>query len=647
MIQVVNLTKHFGSQELFSDLTWQIDRYRCTALVGPNGAGKSTLLKIIAGQLPPDGGQVNIPKQTSLGYLPQEITQMDSAPALDLVLTGRADILDLEHQLNTAQAKMEQDHSEANVEYFSALQQQYEALGGYTLRAQARSIMASLGFRDLDFEKNSLAFSGGWQMRILLARLLLQSPDLLLLDEPTNHLDLESLSWLEGFLANYKGCILIISHDRAFLNRIVDGVAALDLNGLLQFPGNYDHYLMARTALEEQRLKEADRQKKTIAQTQAFIDRFRYKASKAKQVQSRVKQLEKFDNIELLQNRKKLHFHFPQPERTPLVLLELREVGKAYGQNRVYQNINLSLYRGDKIALIAPNGAGKSTLIKILAGCLDFEGQRIVSDRVHTAFFAQHQIDALDYSKTLLQEASELLSNKITLTSLRSALGAFLFTNEDMDKPVSILSGGEKNKLALSKILLQAPNLLLMDEPTNHLDLDSREALEIALQDYTGTLVVISHDRWFIDKICNKIIHIEKGKLSFFEGNYSEYEQIQANLQDTESDSLAEIAANNQKKQRRVEAAQLRDNIKKASKDAQSQVQKLEAEIAQLEQRLGEIDAQLSNPETYKQQTQLSLLHQDRAQCKDKLDHCTEAWCTAQSTLDAILAQFEAPGKSV
>ncbi|MFA5625227.1 MAG: ABC-F family ATP-binding cassette domain-containing protein [Bradymonadales bacterium] len=641
MIQVIDLSKQFGAQQLFSGITWQVDRFRRTALVGPNGAGKSSLLKILAGQMEADGGQVNIPKQTSIGYLPQEISQMDSAPALEMVLTGRADLLELEKELELAHAAMEQEHSKENLERYSALQQRYETMGGYSLNAQAQSIMASLGFSPHEFEKNCLEFSGGWQMRILLARLLLQSPDLLLLDEPTNHLDLESLAWLEKFLAGYQGCILIVSHDRAFLNRVVEAVASLDANGLLIFPGNYDNYLEAREALDDQLQKEAARQQRSIAETQAFIERFRFKASKAKQVQSRIKQLQKLDSVELLQRRKKLRFSFPKAERTPLVLLELRGVAKAYGENRVYENVDLTLYRGDKIALVAPNGAGKSTLIKILADVLDYEGERIVSDRVKIAFFAQHQVDALDFSKSLIEEASTMLSDKINLTTLRSALGAFLFSNEDMDKPISILSGGEKNKLALSKILLQAPNLLLMDEPTNHLDLDSREALELALEEFSGTLVVISHDRWFIDKVCNKLIHISDGALTLYEGNYSDYEARLAQEELVADEGRVEVATTNQRKLRRIESAQLRDRINKATKGLKSRIAKLESKIAQLEQHLGSIDAQLSDPETYKQQNKLVTLNQDRAQTHLELEECTQEWFEAQSELESVLAEFE------
>lgn len=641
MIQVSGLTKYFGAQNLFDDLTWQIDRFQRTALVGHNGAGKSTLLRIIAGELEPDGGKVIIPKSMTIGYLPQEITSLETCPALDLVLSGKKSVLDLEAEIEALELKVQNNPSDENIEALGAAQHAFETAGGYSLRAEAQSIMASLGFRNEEFNKLTTEFSGGWQMRILLARLLLAKPDLLLLDEPTNHLDMESLAWLESFLAGYPGVLLIVSHDRAFLNHVIDGVAALDANGLLQFPGNYDHYLEMREALEAQLEKTAEMQRQAIAEKQAFIERFRYKATKAKQVQSRVKQIEKMESVQLLQNRRKIHFHFPQPERPPQILLELRNASKAYDDNVVYRNLDFRIYRGDKLALVAPNGAGKSTLIKMLANIIPFEGERLLADRVHLAHFAQHQIDALDFKRTLLEEAGADLPNTITMTMLRAALGAFLFTNEDVDKPVSILSGGEKNKLALAKILLRAPNLLLLDEPTNHLDLDSREALEQALRDYPGTIVVISHDRWFIDKVCNKIASIENGKIDIFEGTYSEHEAFMAARQAEMQAASPELESQNAKKKRRIESAQQREALKKATKHLSDRVKKLENRTTELENQIAGIDEALADPETYKNSARIKELTTTKAAAQTELDATLEDWMMAQAELDEALAAFE------
>ncbi len=642
MIQISGLTKYFGPQKLFEDITWQIDRFARTALVGHNGAGKSTMLRIIAGELDADGGSVIIPKTMRVGYLPQEITLLDAMPALDLVLSGRQDLLDLADEIERLQAVVEANPSDQNIEQLGACQHAYETGGGYRLRAEAQSIMASLGFAQDELTKMTTEFSGGWQMRILLARLLLSKPDLLLLDEPTNHLDIESLAWLESFLAGYPGVLLVVSHDRAFLNHVIDGVASLDDNGLLLFPGNYDHYLEMRAALEEQLEKTAEMQRQEIAQKQAFIERFRYKATKAKQVQSRVKQLEKMETVQLLQNRRKVRFHFPPPERPPQILLELRHVSKAYDDNVVYRDIDFRIYRGDKMALVAPNGAGKSTLMKILANIIPFEGERLLADRVHLAHFAQHQVDALDFSKTLLEEAGAGLPDTITMTMLRAALGAFLFTNEDIDKPVSVLSGGEKNKLALAKILLRSPNLLLMDEPTNHLDLDSREALEQALMDYTGTIVVISHDRWFIDKVCNKIVSIEHGKLDIFDGTYSEHEAFLAERAAMQPEvAQTQEESTNGKKKRRIESAQQREAIKKATKHLADRVKQLEAETSKLEAEIAEIDAELSNPETYQNSDRIKELATRKSRAEASLEQTFEAWAEAQSELDEAMKAFE------
>ena len=640
MIQISGLTKYFGPQRLFDDITWQIDRFQRTALVGHNGAGKSTILRIIAGELEPDGGSVIIPKNVSIGYLPQEITLLEARPALELVLSGRQDLLDLERDIEDLQKAVEETPSESNINALGEKQHEFETSGGYSLRSDAKTIMASLGFKNDELNKLTTEFSGGWQMRILLARLLLSKPDLLLLDEPTNHLDIESLAWLEGFLGNYPGILLIVSHDRAFLNHVIDGVAALDDNGLLLFPGNYDHYLELREALEEQLEKTAEQQRQMIAEKQAFIERFRYKATKAKQVQSRVKQLEKLETVQLLQKRKKVRFHFPQPERPPQILLELRHVSKAYEDNVVYTDLNFRVYRGDKLALVAPNGAGKSTLIKILANIIPFEGERLLADRVHLAHFAQHQIDALDFSKTLIQEASFGLPNTINMTMLRAALGAFLFTNEDIDKPVSVLSGGEKNKLALAKILLQAPNLLLLDEPTNHLDLDSREALEQALMDYPGTMVVISHDRWFVDKVCNKIVSIDHGQIDIFEGNYSEHEAFLSERAALNSPvQIDPIETQNAKKRKRIESAQQRSALQKATKHLVERVKKLETATADLENKIAEIDAALADPETYKNSAKIKELTIAKSTAQAELDQTFEDWMNAQAELEQQIAE--------
>ena len=640
MLQISNLTKYFGAQKLFEDITWQLDRFKRTALVGHNGAGKSTLLKIIAGNLDADGGSVILPKNISIGYLPQEITSMDRKPALDLVLSGRQDLLDLEAEIERLHAAVDASPTDENISALGEKQHAFETQGGYHLRSDAQSIMASLGFKSDEFLKLTTEFSGGWQMRILLAKLLLAKHDLLLLDEPTNHLDMSSLAWLESFLSGYPGTLLIVSHDRAFLNHVVDAVAALDDNGLLLFPGNYDHYLELRDALEEQLEKTAEQQRHLIAEKQAFIEKFRYKATKAKQVQSRVKQLEKLETVTLLQNRKKSHFHFPTPERVPQILLELKHVSKAYGDNVVYSDLNFRIYRGDKLALVAPNGAGKSTLIKILANCIDFEGERILSDRVKLAHFAQHQIDALNFDRTLLEEASADLPGDVTITQIRASLGAFLFTNEDIDKTVSILSGGEKNKLALAKILLRAPNLLLLDEPTNHLDLDSREALEEALIQYPGAIVVISHDRWFIDKVCHKIATIDHGNIDVFEGTYSEHEAFMASRQQKAAEQT-QTASPNSQKQKRIESAQQRSAIKKATGHIEKRIRDLEAKIAEFEAEISAIDTSLADPETYKVPDRIKTLTMQKSNDQARLDETMDAWMTAQAELEDALAAFQ------
>ena len=646
MIQISELTKSFGAQKLFENISWHIDKYKISALVGPNGTGKSTLMRIIAGEIDHDSGTLSIPNRTSVAYLPQEITQLPVMNALDLVLTGRKDLVEIENQLEKAKILLQYDNSQENIEKYGQLQHDFEDRGGYEYVPRAKSILASLGFTINDLDKNTDEFSGGWQMRLLLAQILMQNPDLLLLDEPTNHLDLESLDWLETFIVNSNSTVILVSHDRAFLNRTVQAVAAMDQNGLLIYPGNYDRYLETRDAIIEQQKQLAAQQKKNIAETQAFIDRFRYKATKAKQVQSRIKALDKIQQIDILQKSKKLRFRFPEPEKTPQLVIELKNIHKAYDDNIIYDNLNLNIYRNEKIALIAPNGAGKSTLMKIIADKIPYSGERIIADRVNMSHFTQHQIEALDFKKSLLDEAYHGLEH-LTVTQIRSALGAFLFNAEDIEKPVAVLSGGEKNKLALTKILLRAPNLLLLDEPTNHLDLDSREALEDALRLYPATIIVISHDRTFIDKICNKIITIHNGSLIEFPGNYSDWEfhnknRITAAFDPKTEKKTDETDTNaNAQKQKRIQSAALRAEIKKATQHIEKDIKKCETEIESHEKLLAEVNAELIDSETYKYPDKIEKLSINSNKLETTIENLYSRWTELQIQLEEALQPFQ------
>jgi ATP-binding cassette subfamily F protein 3 len=528
MIQLSNLSKSFGDRVLLDSVSWQIDNRERVGLSGPNGAGKTTLLKMLAGLDEPDSGLVIKPSGLTIGYLPQDglhhagrTLAEEAGQAFKSLLDMRAEIATLEDRLGD-DGVPESEHAEMLSRY-GELQESFRRLEGYSVDLKIHTVLRGLGFAKDDMEKPTETFSGGWQMRIALAKLLLGRPGLLLLDEPTNHLDLEARNWLEEYLSDYPHAVILVSHDRFFLDAVVTRITDIGMRTLTDYPGNYSSYLREREERMERLRQQKRDQDDEIARMKAFIDRFRYQATKAAQVQSRIKMLEKIVPIEIPPERKRVHFSFPACAKSGRTVLDLRGVSKAYGPRRVFDGIDVHIERGDRIALIGPNGAGKSTMMRMLSGVEQPDrGTRTEGHQVIMQYFAQDEATRLEPARTVYQ----ILAGDAPIhmvPNIRNILGGFLFSGDDIEKPVRVLSGGERTRLAVARMLLRPSNTLLLDEPTNHLDLDSKDVLLDALEDFGGTLIFVSHDRYFVDKLATKVIEIGDGKALLYPGNYEEW----------------------------------------------------------------------------------------------------------------------------
>jgi len=632
MLTISGISKAFGARTLFEDVTLQINRGERVGLVGPNGAGKSTLFALALGQDTPDSGDILLERNATIGHLPQETAPVGNETVLELATAITPEVVELQRRMRAFDAGHDTDSHD-----FHEVQARFDELGGYQLEPRAKTILRGLAFREQDFDRPAKAMSGGWVMRAYLARLLVQQPDLLLLDEPTNHLDLEALRWFQEYLRTYPGAILLISHDREFLNQLVGSIVDIRQGQLQRYRGNYDEYLVQRAAQAEQLGAAYKNQQKKIEQLQEFADRFRAKASKASQAQAKLKQIERMDKIEApVREGRGIKFHFPQPQRSGHRVITLQDIHYSYDATVVYRGMEFEAERGQRIVLVGPNGAGKSTLLKLLAGTLAVQrGSRELGLNVKSGYYAQYRVEMLRADRSVLEEALDT-PQKVSTESVRTVLGSFLFRGDDVFKSVGVLSGGEKSRLALVKLLLDPPNLLLMDEPTTHLDMASIDALIGALEQFSGTLIFISHDVYFIRQLAKHVLHVDSGKLTHYHGDYQYYLDKSAALAPVAPAKPAPAPAKSSNRDQKRRDSENRQSQSREHREAQKLVATLEAEIARLEKLQLELTAELELPETYEKPGRAVEVNRHLTGITEALARTGPEWEAAASRLGSL-----------
>ena len=672
-----DISKFFGPEPLIDGASLHIMYGDRVGIVGANGSGKSTLLGIIAGEIEPDRGSARIEKGTRVGFLHQEITRDESGSAMDYLLSNVRGLAEIERKKKELISRLERSTeadgaqgeggtSDRLIEEIAGLEERFHMEGGYNIRHEARKILAGLGFSPEDQEKEVNALSGGWRMRLELARLLLEEPDALLLDEPTNHLDIESMKWLERYMEGFGGSLVVVSHDRRFLDKTVTSIAAIDDGKVRLLRGGYDTYKEVREMEIDHHWKQYNQQQAKIKEIKDFIARNKVRKDRAKIVQGRIRMLERMDILEPLKGRKFVNIRFPQPDRTGTPAIALQDIGKSYDAKPVFSGLNLSILRKEKAALVGPNGSGKTTLLKIMAGDIEpTSGQVSRGSNVSIHYYAQHQVDALSGNLTVLEEMTSIAGGK-TIQTIRDILGAFLFSSDDdVKKKVRVLSGGEKSRLALAKMMLRPAGLILMDEPTNHLDIESREILERALRQYEGTIVFVSHDRAFINALATRVIEISGGLLADFAGDYDYYEWKKSGSDpDREGEPgpkwkkaggvgekkkkevkpkgrpLQKGKKKKDRKRKRTEAEQ-RQELYRSLKPMQDEMILLENKIEELEKRQKELERQLASGDTYRDAENVKALGREQADKARLIQGLFGRWEEINRKIETMMAGRE------
>jgi len=650
MIQLSGAGKRFGHKLLFQDLDWLITPNDRVGVVGANGTGKSTLLKVLAGIESLDYGSIVRTKGITAGYLPQDGLSLSCRTVFAECMSVFDEIRAMEQELEQLTGRMsELDHASADyaqvADRFHTLETQFQAHDGYALEAQVGAVLTGLGFRKEDWQRATEEFSGGWQMRIALGKLLLQKPNLLLLDEPTNHLDLETRNWLEDYLAAYPYAFVLISHDRYFLDVTVKKTVEIWNKRVQFYSGNYEKYLAQREERKTQLESAYRNQREKIEQLEAFINRFRYQATKAKQVQSRIKELERMERVEIPPEEKTIHFHFPKPKPSGRTVAEFKGVAKSYDTKEVFRDVNFVIERGDRIALVGANGAGKSTLIRMLSGSEPLTaGEYVLGHNAEPDYFAQDQYKVLNPERRMLDDLEEV-APRSTMTELRNLLGCFLFSDEDVFKPLGVLSGGERNRYALARMLLHPSNFLLLDEPTNHLDLRAKDVLLNSLQEFSGTVVFVSHDRYFIDRLATRVFEVGGGKVEVFPGNYEDYlwrkqggaaQTVPSTTASQDGAAVSNVTSDDQRDQSAIAKNGLPAGREPSAEQKQKRVNPIK--LRQMKERVHEIEEEITKLEAGIAECEQALQNFVSAQETERVTGLLE---TRRSDLESLMKEWE------